>query len=105
MRVKITKDGKSRIILATLEAAKELFPESDGNTHELLEDEPTPSARLQKAHKEMEGRQWRDDELLKTDSLVLLPDHPDKDKFVAYRQALRDWPSTGNFPDTRPTIG
>ena len=104
MRVKITKDGKSQTILATLETAKEVFPESEGNTHEFL-GELMPSARIQKAHKEMEGKQWRNDELLRTDSLVLLPDHPDKDKFVAYRQALRDWPSTGNFPDTRPTIG
>ena len=122
MRVKITKDGESQTILATLETAKELFPESDGNTHELLVDKnynkitksdgsieetvtDVTSARLQKANKEMEGRQWRDDELSRTDPLVLLPDHPDKDKFVAYRQALRDWPSTGNFPDTRPTTG
>ena len=50
-------------------------------------------------------REWRDTELYRTDLLMLLPDHPDKDKFVAYRQALRDWPSTSDFPNKKPTIG
>tara|TARA_B100000029_G_scaffold199693_1_gene198008 strand:+ start:302 stop:631 length:330 start_codon:yes stop_codon:yes gene_type:complete len=50
-------------------------------------------------------RMWRNSELARTDSLVGLPDHPDKDKFIAYRQALRDWPSTSDFPNTRPTLG
>ena len=103
MQIKITKDGKSQTIIASLENAKELFPESDGNTHEVVDE--TPSARIVKAEKELEGRMWRDDELFKTDALIVLPDHPDKDNFTTYRQELRDWPSTGDFPDTRPTLG
>ena len=54
---------------------------------------------------ELEARMWRDQELIRTDSLILLPDHPDKDNLIAYRQALRDWPSTGDFPGTKPTLG
>ena len=50
-------------------------------------------------------RMWRDSELLRTDALITLPDHPDKDKFADYRQALRDWPSTSDFPNTKPTMG
>jgi len=50
-------------------------------------------------------RDWRNVELHRTDILMLLPDHPDKDNLATYRQKLRDWPSTGDFPDTKPTIG
>ena len=51
-----------------------------------------------------EPRPWRDSELAKTDILMLLPDYPDKDSLTTYRQKLRDWPSTGDFPDTKPTL-
>ena len=102
MNIKITKDGESQTIVSSLETAQELFPASDGYTHEVVED--SMSARQQKALNEIEGRAWRDEELFKTDLFVLLPDHPDKDKFIEYRQKLRDWPSTSDFPDTRPKI-
>jgi hypothetical protein len=49
--------------------------------------------------------QWRNSELVRTDSLMPLSDYPYKEKLTAYRQALRDWPSTPDFPDTRPTLG
>ena len=45
---------------------------------------------------------WRNSELERTDSLMLLSDYPYKEQLTAYRQALRDWPSTPEFPDTRP---
>ena len=48
---------------------------------------------------------WRDSELFRTDSLMLLSDYPYKDELTIYRQALRDWPATPDFPDTRPTLG
>ena len=51
-----------------------------------------------------EPRAWRDSELSKTDILMLLPDYPDKDSLTTYRQKLRDWPSTGDFPATKPTL-
>lgn len=47
---------------------------------------------------------WRDSELFRTDSLMLLPDYPYKEQLTAYRQALRDWPATEDFPDTRPEL-
>ena len=52
-----------------------------------------------------EPRDWRNSELSRTDILMLLPDHPDKDNLTTYRQELRDWPSAGDFPGTKPTLG
>lgn len=54
--------------------------------------------------KEEEEIEWRNSELFRTDSLMLLPDYPYKDQLTVYRQALRDWPSTPEFPYTRPTL-
>ena len=50
------------------------------------------------------AKEWRNQELYLTDALVLLPDHPNKSNLLTYRTALRDWPSTGDFPDTKPTL-
>jgi hypothetical protein len=47
---------------------------------------------------------WRNEELSKTDYIVPLTDHPDHAATLAYRVALRDWPSTSDFPDTKPTL-
>ena len=66
---------------------------------------PTLSSKELAEQKIEEGRTWRDGELEKTDTLYLLDDYPDKDKLKTYRQALRDWPSTSDFPNTRPTLG
>tara|TARA_B100000929_G_C15197148_1_gene314425 strand:+ start:81 stop:419 length:339 start_codon:yes stop_codon:yes gene_type:complete len=52
-----------------------------------------------------EAREWRDLELLRTDSLMGLSDYPNTDNLTTYRQELRDWPSTGGFPGTKPTLG
>jgi hypothetical protein len=56
------------------------------------------------AIKRVEEIEWRDSELTRTDSLILLPDYPYKEQLTAYRQALRDWPSAPGFPDTRPDL-
>lgn len=50
-------------------------------------------------------REWRDEELKETDWIVPVIDHPQHSEYLTYRQALRDWPSTPDFPDTRPTLG
>jgi len=50
------------------------------------------------------ARAWRDKELSNTDYIVPLTDHPDHTATLAYRVALRDWPSTSDFPDTKPTL-
>ena len=48
---------------------------------------------------------WRDAELLRTDIAATVSDYPNAAAIIAYRAALRDWPSTEDFPDTQPTIG
>ena len=54
---------------------------------------------------ESQARAWRDSELARTDSIMLLPDYPQKEAMTIYRQALRDWPSTTDFPETKPELG
>ena len=54
--------------------------------------------------KQIEARSWRNEELNKSDQLITITDHPDRDKYLAYRTKLRDWPSTSDFPDTKPTL-
>ena len=51
------------------------------------------------------AREWRDAELRNTDYIVQIPDHPQKSAYTTYRVALRDWPSTSDFPGTKPTLG
>jgi hypothetical protein len=49
-----------------------------------------------------EATKWRNAELRATDWIATAVDHPNYDNMVAYRQALRDWPSTPDFPMTQP---
>ena len=51
------------------------------------------------------GKDWRDKELKDTDWIVAVTDHPQLAAYKTYRQELRDWPSTGDFPGTKPTLG
>ena len=48
---------------------------------------------------------WRDAELLRTDIAATVSDYPNAAAIITYRAALRDWPSTEDFPETRPVIG
>ena len=52
-----------------------------------------------------EARNWRDSELSSTDFIVPTTDHPQQAAYITYRAALRSWPSTSDFPDTKPTLG
>jgi len=54
---------------------------------------------------EEEARQWRDGELSSSDTAAQTPDWPNRDNILTYRTALRDWPASDDFPDTRPTLG
>ena len=54
--------------------------------------------------KKEDAREWRDKELNDTDKIVPVTDHPQNAAYKTYRQKLRDWPSTSDFPDTRPTL-
>lgn len=50
------------------------------------------------------AKNWRNGELQRTDWIVPVIDHPEHSTYLTYRQALRDWPSTSDFPDTKPTL-
>jgi len=50
------------------------------------------------------ARAWRDMELAATDQVSYILDWPNRDNIISYRQALREWPSTSNFPGTRPEL-
>jgi len=54
---------------------------------------------------EVGERQWRDSELESTDKAAQTPDWPNRDNILTYRQALRDWPFTSDFPNIRPVLG
>ena len=55
---------------------------------------------------EKEAKQWRDKELIETDTMAQhLPDHSGHTAWKNYRISLRDWPSTADFPATKPTLG
>ena len=62
--------------------------------------EPTPLALTA----EQESRMWRNSELASTDQASQTPDWPNRDNILLYRTALRDWPSTSDFPATKPTL-
>jgi hypothetical protein len=51
------------------------------------------------------AREWRDNELATTDWIMPVTDHPDHAAYVTYREELRQWPSTIDFPATKPTLG
>jgi len=50
-------------------------------------------------------REWRNSELEATDHIPAITDHPQRAAYILYRESLRAWPSTGDFPNTRPTLG
>lgn len=50
------------------------------------------------------ARNWRDQILSSTDFIIPISDHPQRDAYITYRQKLRDWPTTGDFPNTKPTL-
>lgn len=51
---------------------------------------------------EEEAKEWRDSELQTTDRIAQTPDYPNRDAWITYREQLRDWPSTADFPNTKP---
>ena len=78
-----------------------------GKTVEKQYHDPFPQEVLdaERLERKIEAeRHWRNEELSRTDLLMTLPDYPYKEQLTAYRQALRDWTATENFPDTRPEL-
>ena len=55
--------------------------------------------------KKVQARAWRDSELVQSDWIVMVTDHPQHNAYKTYRTKLRDWPSTSDFPDTKPELG
>jgi len=51
-----------------------------------------------------ESKKWRNEELKKSDWIVPITDHPERASYLTYRANLRDWPSTEDFPNTKPTL-
>tara|TARA_B100000427_G_scaffold84638_1_gene69233 strand:- start:313 stop:627 length:315 start_codon:yes stop_codon:yes gene_type:complete len=100
--IKITKDGVSNTIVGSLAFAQEAYPTSAGYSHENVSIQQTEEEILNV--KKIHAREWRNLELERTDSLSLLTDHPKKTEIAAYRVKLRDWPSTSDFPNTRPVM-
>ena len=76
------------------------FVEANFEHYELYV-EPTPVEPTA----EETARNWRDGELSSTDTASQIPDWPNRDNILTYRTALRDWPSTSDFPDTPPELG
>ena len=91
----IVKDADGNITNTIVADAE--FVEANFEHYEELRD-PEPAA-------DEEGRMWRDGELLASDFIVPLSDHPQHSAYIAYRTALRNWPSTSDFPATRPVLG
>ena len=50
------------------------------------------------------ARKWRDEELLRTDVAATVSDFPNAEAVIAYRQLLRDWPASEQWPHERPTM-
>lgn len=69
----------------------------------VMVDSPTEE-EIKVATLAVEAKRWRDQELKNTDTLSLLADHPNNTNILSYRQELRDWPNTSDFPLTKPTL-
>jgi hypothetical protein len=76
------------------------FVEANFDHYEVYVEPTPPEPTAEEA-----GRMWRNAELAATDYIVPLSDHPQRAAYMTYRTALRDWPSTSDFPSTRPELG
>ena len=95
-------DGVGGNVINTV-VAEEDFVSANYDYYEIVDDELTAEQLAQA--EEAEARSWRDSELVATDQASQTPDWPNRDNILTYRTALRDWPATEDFPDTRPTLG
>ena len=88
-------DGTTNIIVASDENFAKNLVNGKG-TYELI---PPVTIPLRQT-----ARIWRDEELAATDNIAQTPDFPNRDKYLTYRQKLRDWPSTADFPAKKPVL-
>jgi hypothetical protein len=96
----IIKDADGNIT-NTIVADAEFVEANFEHYEEWTDPNPTPVEPTA----EEEGRMWRNSELASTDEAAKIPDWPNRANILVYRQDLRDWPSTQDFPDTKPTLG
>ena len=89
-------DGTTNIIVASDENFAKNLVNGKG-TYELM---PPVTIPLRQT-----ARIWRNEELAATDWIVPTTDHPKHAAYITYRKALRDWPSTADFPNKRPVLG
>ena len=61
--------------------------------------------KLHEGFENDDAKLWRDQELIDTDWIISVTDQPQQAAYKTYRQKLRDWPSTDDFPATRPELG
>ena len=63
-----------------------------------------PDTAFLNPRNEYQEKVWRNSELSRTDTLMLLEDYPNKGVLKVYRTKLRNYPESENFPDgDRPT--
>ena len=105
----VIKDADGNVTNPGINATEEFVAANFDHYEALVEPELVPPTAAEVA------REWRDGELALTDSISQTPDHPERDAYLAYRVALRDWPNqdgdgdgdgnfTNGFPDTRPEL-
>jgi hypothetical protein len=87
-------------ISADLASAEEVYP--NHQYEEIVDIELTMEDMMSS---EDNARMWRNEELSGTDAASQTPDWPNRDNILTYRAALRAWPSTSDFPDTKPVLG
>jgi len=94
----VVKDADGNVTNAGV-SADEAFMEANFDYYEAFVPPEAPTLTA-----EQEARRWRDDELRSTDTASQTPDWPNRDNIIVYRAALRNWPSTADFPATKPTL-
>jgi hypothetical protein len=104
MHIKITdSNGKENIILGSIGFCQKAYPADQGYTYEAIVDEPLSDEQIARLAI-TDAKDWRDMQLEGTDKASQTPDWPNRDNILLYRTALRDWPSTADFPDKKPTL-
>lgn len=94
----VIKDADGNITHPCLKGSED-FVSATFDHYEAFVEPETPALTA-----EQEARQWRDQELTATDIASQTPDWPNRDNIITYRATLRAWPSTADFPDTKPTL-
>ena len=65
---------------------------------------PAPTAEEIAGANALQARSWRDRELAESDWIVPVSDHPRRAAYMTYRENLRSWPATSDFPETKPVL-